>query len=77
MRIIENTYKLGQKVGIKNHDFAHRIDAGWVVGIDLDDNCRDITYSISDGYDETRRKHYWVYDGIKEIDLYPEWFINS
>jgi hypothetical protein len=77
MKIIENQYKLGQKVGVRNGDVPQRIDPGWVVGINLSDDCKDITYSISDGYDELRRRHVWVYDGVKEIDLYPESCINS
>jgi hypothetical protein len=77
MRIIENKYKPGQKVGVKNLDNPQQILPGWVVGIDLTDDGKDIIYSISDGYDELRRKYVWVYDGVKETDLCDEIFINS
>jgi hypothetical protein len=77
MRIIENKYKLGEKVGVRSEDYPQRIDPGWVVGIDLSDDRKEITYSIADGYDELRRRYVWVYDGVEEIDLYPESCINS
>ena len=77
MRIIENKYKLGEKVGVKNGDNPQRIDPGWVVGISLSHDWKDITYGISDGYDPIRQRHVWIYDGVKEVDLYPEYFINS
>lgn len=77
MRIIENLYKPGQKVGVKNLDNPQQISPGWVVGIDLTDDGKDITYSIADGYDELRRKYVWVYDGVKEGELCDEIFINS
>ncbi len=77
MRIHDNKYKLGQKVGCVNLDNPQQILPGWVIGIDLSDDGREMTYTIADFYDELRNRFECIYDGVKESELRDEDAINS
>ena len=76
MRIIENSYKIGQRVGVHNYDNRLQILEGWVTGIDLEKkrcgSSYELNYTIADD-----KEMKWLNDGYKEWDLTDESEINS
>jgi hypothetical protein len=47
MRILENTYKIGQKVLVQDYDTPMRYDPAFIVGIDRSEDGRSLTYTVS------------------------------
>ena len=76
MRIFDNQYKIGQRVGVVDYDNPLKIFGAWVVGVDLDDNGREITYTIAE---ELKFEKYpsSLSDGWPEDKLRSEDSINT
>lgn len=74
MKIYENKYKLGQRVGVTDLDTPMRIWPGYVVGIEIGRN--EPTYTIADEWDKIYGYKY-ISDGWEEKYLHDENCINT
>lgn len=75
-RVLENKYKIGQRVAVRDLDTPQRYFEAWIIGVKREQFSDTLVYEVAERWDNING-YKWFISDIPEDQIEPEHYINS